>query len=518
MTDTQMGVSPAEMNEAGVPEILLNAQDVPEARAFYSSNPAFLDGASQRSPDEDAIGMAVISEDSKRSINGRDQEVLHALRFMRVHEGREEGEGFVIVDHSLAAKGLRWIRKNTKNGDIHKSAVQSQIDLDRSVEAQKKANINDNEGFSDPEPRISIRSQKREDEKRRKAELQAEHEATRQAEFELLAAWQEEHPPRGTNHFAQVMPKIKTIASSTGETIIVEDTGLKVKVAQLQDELIYNPDRIIDEIKDGEEMRAFLEEEGLSTLIQLFDHAGRESQNNWANLVHSNPEEFREIFGQWMNVLAGFSDEYKSLIRTELGKMRQPHDIYPEIVAEKGRTHPMAYEAGQQSYAEGFLVKSLVAIGNSEPEKFRDMIYDIVEASFEHEDRFVTETTLYLIAASLGYSESGNIVTLNTPIAKGLSETDKLKGVDLRLCLNDLGYRPRTGKHSNRAPKKLHRKYSDVEFAAATLGLNPRDKDFDDKMYELSSEPYIKAVKSGELPGSLYLKLKQQEADLPQDA
>ena len=62
-----------------------------------------------------------------------------AVRFMRLSEEPEAtGQGFVILNHELAVKGLKWIKKNVKNENIHRSAIDSRIVIEEEFTRQEK--------------------------------------------------------------------------------------------------------------------------------------------------------------------------------------------------------------------------------------------------------------------------------------------------------------------------------------------------------------------------------------------
>lgn len=489
-------------------------------RAWYSANPAFIEGSETTPDGHDDIELAVVLDGAANKINGREEEVLHALRYMRVREGRED-QDFVILNHDLALKGLRWIRKNIKAEDIHRSVIEAKTEIEKHSLKQNRSLIVSNAGSEPVDSVVTIKSKRakeREELQRQRAEAQLEHEQQRQVEIDRLTQWQEEHPPGGTNYYMDMWEHLGTRVSTNGEVLIDDKSDSGNLVHAQVNYMARNPNELFQEFNDSDNLHRFFAENDVPILEKMYNHIVDSEKENWRTLSFDKPEDLKEIAPLWFSVFRDFSDEYKSSV-----------DITPTTIDNnyaKKQAPPMQDEAYVMDYGTRLIYNSLIASAESHPEDFLELVHDVMKYAVDQQDEFVRKSALFAITGALSKSNIGNLLLLEAPIAMRLDHLSKLKSIDLILLFEDEGCvvpRPAPGTRKL-MPHKLVKKYGTVEEIVASFRINPHTQGLSSKRGikgKLREQVYIpleSEVKGGGLPGSLFLRVKDQKISLPEDA
>lgn len=495
MADTQMGVSPAETIEAGVPEILQNPQGVLESRAFYSSNPDFLDGASVVPQSHDDVEMAVISHAAGQSINGRDQEILHALRYMRVREGRSEGEGFLIVDHALVAKGLKWIRRNIKDKTMRQDIVKAKNDLVSHTQTAESPAEDTAEPVSPSPPRISNKAKRREQQKKERLERQAEHDKARDEEIEQASEWATGNM-KGSRKFFASLELLRSSYKPSGNVLVTAEEDLSEHLLPHIRNLLDDPRSIVAEIEDSMGFRAYLEENGLTIVSELHDYYGKKVGGLLNDKFYGSANETKDAYQVWISIFSGLSDEYKASLGYGDGK--RGIKLLGEDIGTDMVTH---------TYGINLLYNSIKNAGKADPEEFIDLVHSLTCQAYDSDDEFVKENFLHLMSAAMAKIHEVAAIIINAPIADGLSEESRLKAMDFILTLRTrpvYSYKPMG--YMQELPKKL-KKYDTTSSHALRAGIKGK-KGSNPRLYEITAGPLMERIKAGELEGSLYQRIK----------
>jgi hypothetical protein len=521
MKNLQTTVSPAESGEAGIPEILSDPSNVPEARAFYSSRPAFLDGAGELPDGQDDIEMAAVSHKTTQQTNGRDEEVLHALRYIRLQEDRvPAGEVTGVIDGELALKGLKWLRKNIKDENIHRSAVHAKTALgkeykaqDELEERQKAEDATENGKRIETEispPRKSRRAREREEQERQRQAQTEEHQEARKRELETYAAWREKNPYSGKPE-ADPYKALGTTVSPKGEIVIFEKEGFTGRLTAYLQELAEEPHKLFDELSEGVVEQDFLRENDMPITLALTQYAAEKSLKTWDELSYADSQEMLAMIPKWLSVFAGFPDEYKDGVRFT--------GISLDNLEAKAKDGAARIHAHVNDFGLKIIFKSMVRMAEEHPEEFLDTVYEILQQAVDTEDELTRRTILLALSGTVSQSYLARMSIMDAAIAPGLDRTQKLKAMDINLLMENekCVVSESTKKPRKMIPKKFARQH-EARIMAAEYGIDMRKKGWLMRLGQAATPPLVQAVRAGELPDSLYLKIKSQKESLPEDA
>ncbi len=498
MGNGQATASPVEVDGAGLPEILKTPQSVPEARAFYSGNPAFLDGADETPTSLgalDTIEFSVVADASSKNANGRQDGIVHALRYMRVLEEREPVDGidFIVLDHGLVIKGLKWIRKHVDDEDIHMSTLKALKHVRPEPESEPVDSLPQAEVSIPPRSKNNQTEKKREEIKQEKLEAQKNHQAKRQSEIEELALWCGEEPPEITQRFFEHNELIETIVTPGGKIMSREKKELGPILKEYLSTLIYDPELLVKEVNEEAKVSDYLKNSDLKLLDGLYVEFNRIFAREYMELAYADADELEKGVLDWLPIFTSLSEEYKAKFGYDDPSKE------PELLIEE---KPASPDNRAHSLGVHIIYASFKKLAETDPKVFIDTVHKITHMFFDTKDEFVKVNFMHLMSTLMEKSAWAGLALINAPIATELDDEHQLKAVDFIMSLRQMSA------YNKQAYlfgfSKEFRKYDRARKLVRQYGLF-KQKNQNASLYKITAGPLMERVENGELENSLFL-------------
>lgn len=362
------------------------------------------------------------------------------------------------------------------------------------------------------ETKAQRRTKEREEQERLRQEQIAEHQEAKERELETYKAWRKERPYSGK---PKINPydSLDTTVNTKGDIVIFEKDDYVSKLTAYLRELAAEPSILFDELNEGVAEQLFLRDNDLPITLALTQYSAERGLKAWNQLTYLDSEEMLDAAAKWLEVFADFPEEYKTDVRFSGMSLNNL-----EAKKEEGdlRVHAHVHDFGLK-----IIYKSLVKVADEQPEQFLDMAYEILRQAVDTGDETARKTILLALSGAVSQSYLARMSIMDAALAPGLDRTAKLKAMDINLLMeNEKCAVAETTKKPRRIIPKKFAKQHEARVTAAEYGIDTRKKGWLARLGQVVTPPIVQAIKAGELPDSLYLKVKEQKeaADLPEDA
>ena len=261
------------------------------------------------------------------------------------------------------------------------------------------------------------------------------------------------------------------IAKATAEGKVVMEVKEPFAFAKKIDEftrfIVDNPSALREDLMYSARLDELLGENNMHILEEVFLIINNSSTKAWQDrLALGTPKEFRQIMPRWIKQLADFSEEYKSSVKFEGHRMNTEDALNID-------DHSVRMDAAVNHYSNWLIHNSLVKLASTNPKEFADSVYEIAQIAGDADDQFTLTNVLYLIQNAQLTSPDVNMIINTGAVAKGVDYATRLKILDLKLAMMELGCVIGSTRKRSTLPKAIQRNYCDISKIAASHGINP---------------------------------------------
>lgn len=401
----------------------------PLVRASYSSNPRFIDGATEPHP----------IDTEEKSLLTR-PEIAEALEVSYIVNA-DHPTNLVEIDLGLAKRGLQWLRKNL---DENATQLKSEVVVAKSevVAEERSRRLKADQARA----RRQVEEQEAE---RRKAATQAE--ATQKAERTAFEANQAAY----RQEFAQAIETVTTefpelkgdrllrlsehleITDESGTVVRLKDSFRQTLSRQVN-EYLEDPDILTDDIILLAHLRNDLSTSSPEAPLVTSGHYGNILVANIDEAVASSHYNLRDfsppIINKWLNIL--IEAHYAKEKRSASPLIENPGSTRMNLMpaAKQG-----AINVGHtmDAYGGKIIENTLHNVLYNQPERFVDTMHMIAREGLDPEDKVVSNITIGILRHCLRSEPLATAILLAATATKDLKTQHKAIDLSETLMLLD---------------------------------------------------------------------------------